>query len=203
MNINEKEIALLESSLDKVESGKLKLDSMSASLLISSILLFVTSSPGSSIKLAFLGIELKSIYAVYMLYLFSLISAGNCMTLHVKKALLFSRYKIVLRELYGEIPKSLYLVDSSDYEIRKTIFQGRWRIINHLFHCLTTLPFLISYFVMGKVLVSFVNQPKFIQICSFLILIFGLYLLPLLFRSIYISWKTKSSSDYQAVQSEG
>ncbi|MEZ9125336.1 hypothetical protein AB4145_01880 [Vibrio splendidus] len=189
VNLIEKEIELIEDSLEKFRVSKRKYDSTSSMLMLSSILLFSTSEPESVIKLIFLGVQLKSIYAVYMLFLFSIISAGNYVLLFTKNSFLSDRYKTLLKERYGGLPESLSLIDSGEYEIRKMLFTGRWNIINRMYHCLVTLPFLLSYFYLAYQLVTFSQEFLFESISSFLIIVFGFYLIVSLCRAIYVNWK--------------
>lgn len=193
MDLKEKEIELLESSVEKFKLKKKKLDVASSTLMISAIILFSTSAPDSIIKLAFLGLQLESLHAVYLLFISSIITASSYVLLIAKNILVKHRYQILLEEYFGELPESLSLIDSDEYEIRKLIFSGRLNLVNRAYHLLVTLPFFLSYFYMAYQLITFSKDNIFETVSSFLIVVFGLYLFALLIRTSYIKWETMNA----------
>ncbi len=102
MDIKEKELSIVEDNLDKLTTSTLKLDSASAVFVLSSLILYTTSNLDSYIKLAFLGIEIKSFHGVYVLFILSLTSILGYCTHEIKKLLLLERYRILFRQIYDD-----------------------------------------------------------------------------------------------------
>ncbi|HHE0475687.1 TPA: hypothetical protein ACN35U_004414 [Vibrio parahaemolyticus] len=86
----EKEIALVEVEMEKTRTQKKKSDATSVSLCLTSAVLFFTSDPSSSIKLALLGLEVKSLYAIYFLYLSSLMVTIKWLMCDIRLCLLIN-----------------------------------------------------------------------------------------------------------------
>ncbi|WP_338626343.1 hypothetical protein [Agarivorans sp. OAG1] len=188
MNIEEKELGLIEDNLEKLRVTLKKSDSTAVVFLISSIILYTTTDPSTSIKIAMLGVELKSIYAIYIFFLLSLVSILNYSATYVKSVLLYERYLKLFRSMYGDVPNSVHLIFIDDHKVRKNMLRGRWVLIDHLFHLFVTVPIFTSYFYMAYELVRFsIEVSKFELICSGLIVIIGVYTLVLMWQVIYIN----------------
>ncbi len=189
LDIEEKELGLIEDNLEKLRVTLKKSDNTSVIFLVSSIILYTTTDLSTSIKIAMLGIEVKSLYAIYILFLLSLLSILNYSASCVKSVLLYERYIKLFKSMYGDVPNSVHLIFIEDYKVRKNMLRGRLVLIDHLFHLFVTAPMLASYFYMAYELVNISTEvSKFELICSGLIVIIGVYTLVLMSQVIYINY---------------
>ncbi|MEZ8696481.1 hypothetical protein AB6D84_05125 [Vibrio lentus] len=197
MNVREKELELVESSLESVRKDKTKHDKVSVTFFLASIILYTTSDLNSSVKLALFGIELKSLYAVFILYLLSLVSLYSALAGTIRETLLFDKYRGLLKEVYGRVPESLELITCSDTKLIDKVLVGRvWGKVNTLFQIAIFIPFLIAYYKMAHELISIDEHNKLTLVISFFIFVYGFYAVILLCRTVYIQWVT--DNDYKA-----
>ena len=182
----DKEISLVEAEIEKTKSQMKKADATSASLCVSSAVLFFTTDPSSTIKLALLGVEVKSLYAVYFLYLFSLMLIIKLFTCDIRLSLLINRYKKLLIERYNEIPKSLPLILSNDVQLRQDLFIGLGARLYYALVFATGMPLLLGYLYLGYKLVSLSGQSKITFFISIFIVISSLNIIVLLFKSYIV-----------------
>ncbi|HHX8491504.1 TPA: hypothetical protein ACVO3B_003321 [Vibrio diabolicus] len=191
MDRTEKEISLVEAEIDKVTSQKKKSDTTSISLCVTSAVLFFTSDPSSTIKLALIGVEVKSLYAVYFLYLFSLMLMTKWAMCDIRLCLLINRYKTLLIERYGEVPKSLPLVLSNNVHLRQSLFNGIKGKLDYLLVGSIGFPLALGYVYMGYKLVLLSGQSLVTLFLSGFIILAGLNMLVLFIKSNDIDKKLK------------
>ncbi|EJC6747042.1 hypothetical protein QRC94_004651 [Vibrio vulnificus] len=205
MDIKDKELELLEESLESVRKDRKKYDTTSMTLFFTSIALFVTSDLDSSVKLALFGIEVKSIYAVFTLYLMSLVAVNNYLMKSIRETLLFNRYRCLLKEQYSEIPYSLELMTCTDSKLMDRVFRGRWQKLNTFFKTVVVLPFIVCYLMMAYELISIGSHSKLTAIITIFILIYGCYFMALMCKAIYIKWLSDKaySKESGVVESDG
>ncbi|QPG06521.1 hypothetical protein IT774_04940 [Salinimonas marina] len=190
MNIKEKEIELLEDNLKNIRILRNKLDKTSASIFLLSLFIYNTTEMNTSIKLAMIGFEVKSIYAIFILYIVSLAFAINYTISTIREMLLFIRYEKLLIDVYGSTPESLSLMFETDSEFRYRVFTGKWNRINTIYNLSILLPFIIGYFWMSYELVTITSELKFINFASFIVFILTIYFSLIFSRMLYLDWKT-------------
>lgn len=116
---------------------------------MSAILYFTNESLTSSIKLALLGIEVKSIYAVYFFYLLSLMKMKHWCMCDIKLCLLTNRYKKLLVEKYSIFPESLPLILSNDIKLRQTLFNGIGGKLDFILFSSVGFPIVMAIHIYG------------------------------------------------------
>ena len=196
MNVKEKELELLEGALASVRQDKTKNDKAFATFFFASITLYATADLSVSVKLALFGLELKSLYAVFVLYLLSLVYLNATITNTIREALLFDKYRKLLKELYAAVPASLELITCTDPSLIDKVLNGKlWGKVNKIFKIATVVPFLYAYYKMADELVSIDNHNKLTAIISFFIFVYGIYSVILLFKGIYMKWDIEK--DYE------
>ncbi|MFS1893193.1 hypothetical protein [Vibrio lentus] len=203
MNVKEKELVLLEDCLDLIRKEKTKNDKTFTTFFFASIILYATADLSASVKLALFGLELKSLYAVFVLYLLSLVYLNATIVNTIRENLLFDKYRKLLKELYSEVPGSLELIRCSDATLMDKVLVGKfWGKINSAFKVVTIIPFLYAYYKMAEELVSINDHNKLTFIISFFIFVYGIYSIILLFRAIYIQWLNDKAYENEAKATE-
>ncbi|HCE2406232.1 hypothetical protein ACEV74_22750 [Vibrio parahaemolyticus] len=190
----EKEIALVEVEMEKTRTQKKKSDATSVSLCLTSAVLFFTSDPSSSIKLALLGLEVKSLYAIYFLYLSSLMVTIKWLMCDIRLCLLINKYKKLLIEKYDEVPKSLSLTLSNDVNLRQSLFIGMKGKLDFLLVGGIGFPILFGYLYMGYELISFATQSNITLCLSGFIIVAGLNVIVLMIKSNKLDKRLKRYS---------
>lgn len=199
MNSKEKEIELIEVQFGKIRDQKRKTDSLSTSLFLSSAVLFITSDYNSLIKLSMLGVEVKSIYAIYFLYIASLMMGNKWGILDIRETLLLSRYKKLLVEVYDEIPKSLALMVSSDVKLRQSLFLGVGKKLDFALAGMIGFPMVLGYIIVGYKLLVIAGQSEITKAAGFFIAVLGLNFFVLLTKSSSID-KNSNRDKYHGVE---
>lgn len=195
MDIKIKEIELLEEHFKKSRSEIKKLDKSSASLFLLALIVYGTFDPTSPIKLSIIGLTINSSYAVYSLYLISLISLNSYCIYSIKENILTNRYRELLVEVYGSIPETVTLLGVSNYELKKMVFKGSWKIVDYILTISLLIPFTVTYVWFAYELTTFNLSDKPITIASFLIIILGTSSLILFSKSMTMNRKPKQTKE--------
>lgn len=166
MNILEKEIELLEKSIEKITINTEKLDRSSVTFFLISLIVFTTSKPDALIKLAVLGVELKVLNACFMLYILSL--SITCMALfqNMRLTVINTHYKTVLKKQYGDIPDSLGLISFNYHDFQKVLFRDILNKSHGVLYYFIALSIIASYVWLGYQLLTYAFLSTYTLISS-------------------------------------
>lgn len=194
MDIQEKEIEVIEASLPKLQAKNSKRDSTSSSLFFLTVILHVISTPGATIKLAILGVEMKVEYAVYILFLISLFIALSFIINKIHENVLIQRYTWLINERFGSIPPGVMLSFFSEHDVKKNIFQNSLKKVSNTINTVMLTAFILGYLWMTYELLSLALLSPFNSIMSILIIIVGIYLIISFIQLVFLKVQNKEKS---------
>ncbi|TKF74549.1 hypothetical protein FCV62_21315 [Vibrio kanaloae] len=170
MEIRTKEIDMLESAVPDMRTKITKLDVTASTLSLLALLLYLTTPLDSVIKLPILGIQLRTDFTIYVVFLLSLLKVQQYLINSIHLIELTDRYKALLSEEFGETPQAFNLIYRSEYELKKNIFSKNFtkthKALDNIYHVSFILG---SVWLTYKLLLSATSSTFTIAVSIFIV----------------------------------